>query len=194
MLIAAFLIFIAVAFRELSAVLMIWNFVPMGAVSLYAGARLPRRWAWLVPVVAMALSDMLIGDGSTPRPFFEWTRWTIYATFAAITLLGPLANLPKIGRWILPLLPICSSLGFFVTSNLATWADGNLYPRTVAGLGTCFWMALPFLKNTILSDLIGTAVLFAVGPLFERAFEGRGPRKLAEIPIESHPTDRRRSV
>jgi Family of unknown function (DUF6580) len=200
MLIAAVLIFFAVAFRELSASLMIWNFVPMGAVALYAGARLPRRFAWLVPVLAMALSDVLIGDGSTSRPFFEWTRWTIYATFAAITLLGPLANLPRMGRWILPILPVASSLTFFVTSNLATWADGQIYPRTVEGLGECFWMALPFLKNTILSDMLGTALLFAVGPLVQRAFEGRwpaqgrGPGKLAEIPIEANPSDRHRSV
>jgi hypothetical protein len=192
MLVAAFLVFFAIAFRLLSPVLMIWNFVPMGAMAIYAGSRLPRRWAWLVPVVAMGLSDLLIGDGTTPRPLLEWSRWTIYATYAAITLLGPLANLPKIGRWILPVLPLASSLGFFFTTNLATWADGELYPRTLAGLGTCFGMALPFLRNTILSDLIGTAFLFAVVPLIVKAFDRMKPRKLAEIPIESDAPDRRR--
>ena len=50
-----------------------WNFVPIGAVSLYAGARLPRRWAWLVPVIAMVLSDLML-EYVRPRPFFELTR------------------------------------------------------------------------------------------------------------------------
>jgi hypothetical protein len=105
-----------------------------------------------------------------------------------------LANLPKIGRWILPVLPLASSLGFFFTSNLATWADGQIYPRTLPGLGTCFWMALPFLTPTVLSDLIGTAVLFAAGPLLKRTLDRMRPRKLAEIPIEVDSPDRRRSA
>jgi hypothetical protein len=194
MLIAAFLFVVAVVCRGLSATLMIWNFVPMGAISLYAGARLPRRWAWIVPVSAMIASDIVLDLAMPDRPWLEWTRWTIYATFAATTLLGPLANLPRFGRWILPALPILGSLLFFVTTSIATWADGQLYPRTAAGLVTCFWMALPFLKNTVLSDLIGTALLFGIGPLLERAFDRRGPRKLAEIPIEVDSPDRRRPV
>ena len=30
------------------------NAVPMGALALFAGATLSRRWAWIVPVAAMA--------------------------------------------------------------------------------------------------------------------------------------------
>ncbi|MGZ3316604.1 MAG: DUF6580 family putative transport protein [Isosphaeraceae bacterium] len=45
-----------------------WNLVPMGALSLYAGASLPRRWAWAVPVAAMGLSDLVI-DYAIGRPF-----------------------------------------------------------------------------------------------------------------------------
>ena len=40
------------------------NAVAMGALALYAGARLPRRWAYLVPIVAMAASDLWLDWGS----------------------------------------------------------------------------------------------------------------------------------
>jgi hypothetical protein len=107
-------------------------------------------------------------DFGTARPLFELSRWTVYATLAATTLLGPLANRPRFGRWLLPFLALGSSTVFFLTTNLATWAQGQLYPLTLAGLTTCYALALPFFGRTILADLLGTALLFSLGPVLER--------------------------
>jgi hypothetical protein len=167
MLTAIVLIALAILCRLSSPVLATWNFVPIGAVALYAGSRLPRRWAWLVPVAAVVLSDLVL-DFGTARPWFEFTRWTVYATLAATSLLGPIANKPKIGRWLLPLLPLGASTLFFLTTNLATWADGQIYPLTAAGLLECYTLALPFFGRTLLADLIGTGLLFGLGPSVER--------------------------
>src|SRR4051812_18687389 len=82
-----------------------WNVVPMGALAIYAGASLPRRWAWIVPVAAMGLSDMVL-DYATGRSLFDVTRWLIYGTFAGVTLLGPLANRAKTGPFLLPVLSL----------------------------------------------------------------------------------------
>jgi hypothetical protein len=176
--------------RMLSSTLHIWNFAPLGAVSLYAGSRLPRRWAWAVPIAAMAMSDLML-DHDRTRPLFELTRWTIFATFAATTLLGRLANRPRIGPWLLPILSISGSILFFVTSNLATWGEGQLYPMTFSGLMTCYAAAVPFFGNTVAADLLGTAVLFGLGPVCERAAHRLSRPRLAEIPNElnkSEPT------
>jgi hypothetical protein len=159
---------LAVLSREFSSNFHMWNLAPLGAISLYAGSRLPRRWAWVVPVAAMMISDMFL-DQQRVRPAFELTRCTIYATFAVITLLGPVANWPKFGPWLLPFVSVTGSTLFFVSSNLATWGEGLLYPMTFAGLMACFVAAIPFFGNTIAADLIGTAVLFGLGPVFERA-------------------------
>ena len=137
MLTAIVLTVLAVSFRLLASSLQIWNFAPLGAVSLFAGSRLPRQWAWVVPVAAMAISDHLI-DHDRYRPLFELTRWTIYATLAATTLLGRFANSPRFGRWLLPVLSLSGSTLFFLTSNLATWGEGLLYPMTFSGLISCF--------------------------------------------------------
>ena len=40
------------------------NFVALGALALYSGARLPRRWAFVVPLGAMALSDLVLDFGT----------------------------------------------------------------------------------------------------------------------------------
>jgi hypothetical protein len=168
MLTAITLVVLSVGCRLLAPHTHGWNFVPMAAVAIYAGARLPRRWAWIVPLAAMAISDLVL-DYGTQRP--ELTRWVIYITFAATTLIGPIANRPKIGRWLLPVLSLGGSTLFFLASNLATWAEGLNYPLTWAGLVTCFGMAIPFFKNTVLADLLGTALLFGLGPVLERSFQ-----------------------
>jgi hypothetical protein len=163
---AAVLVALAVACRLLTPALHIWNFVPVGAVALYAGSRLPRRWAWAVPLAAMVLSDLVIDYGQD-RP--QLTRWTTYATLAATTWLGLVANGPKFRAWMLPVLSVGASSVFFVTTNLATWAEGQLYPMTWAGLIDCYYQAIPFHRNTLVSELLGTCLLFGLGPVFERA-------------------------
>jgi hypothetical protein len=145
------------------------NFVPMGALSLYAGANISRRWAWIVPVAAMGLSDLAI-DSVTGRPLMDVSRWLIYATFALTTLLGPLARRPKVGPWLLPALSLFASALFFLTSNFGAWLVPEMnYPKTLGGLFACYVAGLPFVGRTILADLTGTAVLFGLGSLFERA-------------------------
>ena len=51
---------------------------------------------------------------------------------------------------------------FFVVTNTACWA--LWYPRTLAGLVTCYVAAIPFFKNTVLGDSLYTAGLFAARP------------------------------
>jgi hypothetical protein len=103
------------------------------------------------------------------RPVFELTRWTVYVSLAGITALGLIVNRTRLGLWFVPALSLFASTGFFVTTNLATWAEGQLYPMTWSGLYTCYVMAIPFFGNTVVADLIGAGVLFGLGPVFERA-------------------------
>jgi hypothetical protein len=138
------------------------NMVPVGALSLYAGASLSRRWAWFIPVAAMAISDYII-DYATGRPLLDASRFIIYGAFASITLLGPLARRPKVGPLLLPALSLSASLIFFLASNFGAWLVPELnYPRSWSGLLTCYSIALPYFDRTLLADLLGTALLFGI--------------------------------
>ena len=142
------------------------NFVAMGALALYAGARLPRRWAIAVPLAAMALSDFAL-DSGTGRAAFSGMRLTIYATFAVIILAGPLAR-ARAGALLLAGLSVGASATFFVTSNFAVWLGDSIYPKTGAGLALCFAAAIPFFWNTLAADLLGTTALFGLDALSRR--------------------------
>jgi hypothetical protein len=174
------LVVIAVLFRFASPAFGSWNIVPMGAVALYAGARLPKRWAWLVPLCAMVISDIVLDYGGG-RSINELWRWVNYGTFTAITLLGPLAKGRNVGVWRYPVLSLAASTIFYLASNFAVWAEGQIYPMTGAGLLTCYYMGIPFYFRTILADLAGTAVLFGLGPVIENAVK----RVTSPRPVEA---------
>jgi vitamin B12 transporter len=141
------------------------NAVALGALALFAGARLPRGLAVLVPLAAMAASDAVL-DFGTGRRALSVTRITIYATFVIIALAGRRARAASPGR--LAAFSVAASTLFFVTSNFVEWAASGLYPYTTAGLVLCYVAALPFFANTLLADLAGTGVLFSVDALSRR--------------------------
>src|SRR5438445_383927 len=112
MLTSILLVALAVTCRLLSPVLHTWNLVPAGAVAIYAGARLPRRWAWAVPVAAMFISDQFLNYGGQ-WPLFGLTRWTVYGTLAATAAISLVARNPRFRPWMLPVLSVFASVLFF---------------------------------------------------------------------------------
>src|SRR5262245_26844174 len=59
----------------------VWNFAPIGALALYAGARLrPFALAMLVPLAAMLASDLYLLNKLGPVAF-GWSRLVVYACF-----------------------------------------------------------------------------------------------------------------
>ncbi len=143
------------------------NFVALGAIALYAGARLPRRLAWAVPLLAMALSDVVL-DFGTGRPVLTPIRAAVYGCFLLTVLAGRVAARAA-GPLRLAALAAGSAAFFFVVTNFANWLQFDTYPRTPAGLLLCYTAAIPWFWNTLAADLAGTTVLFGLDALSRRA-------------------------
>jgi len=130
-----------------------FNFTPIGAAALFAGATLERkRFAFLIPLAAMLLSDAILG--------FHSGMPVIYACFAAIVCIGFALR----GRTRSPLALLAGAVSgatlFFIVTNFYVWAGGALYPLTLTGLATCYVAAIPFYANQLAGDAVYTAVLF----------------------------------
>lgn len=172
------------------------NAVPMGALAIFAGASLPRRWAWLLPVVVMALSDLVI-DSAMGRPLMDVSRWIIYGTIAGTTFIGPLAKRFSGRLWLLPALSFAASVIFFITTNFGAWlslattSQGSwlspafAYPLSLSGLISAYVQGIPFFQNTVLADLAGTVVLFGLGSLLERAAKSLAASRPEFTPVET---------
>jgi len=129
------------------------NFAPVGALALFGGAYLKKQWSYIVPIVAMLVSDLFLGF-YTPQ-----IMAAVYISFILIVFLGSLArNNKNISR--LAILTLSGSLAFFVITNFTVWAFTPMYAHTLNGLVSCFVAALPFFRNTILGDLFYVGVFF----------------------------------
>ena len=128
------------------------NFAPITALALFGGAVLPKRTGVWLPLVAVIVSDFVIGLHALIP--VTWSIFLIIALFANTQLRGNLSG----GAVLLS--SVGASLFFFVVSNLAVWAEGVLYPRTWHGLNSTFVQALPFFRNTFVGDLFFAGVFF----------------------------------
>jgi hypothetical protein len=67
---------------------------------------------------------------------------------------------------------VLGSTVFFVVTNFGCWLVG-IYPDTWAGLRTCYLMALPFFRYTLLGDLLYSGALFGLFELASRRAAGQ---------------------
>jgi len=65
---------------------------------------------------------------------------------------------------------LAGSVLFFLITNFGVWWFQSLYPHTLDGLIACYVAAIPFFRNTLLGDLLYTAVLFGGFALLEMRF------------------------
>lgn len=136
------------------------NFTPIAAMALFGGAHFEnRRAAFLIPCAAMLLSDWVLG--------FHGLMPVVYGSFALTVGLGMgLRDRRSPGR--IAAAATFSAVLFFITTNFGVWAFESLYPKTLAGLMTCYTMALPFFRNTLAGTLTYAAILFGAFALAQR--------------------------
>lgn len=143
-----------------------WNFTPVAAALLYFGARGARRQLW-VPFALLAASDVILTKLVYSYPF-TWDHYITWAWYAAILWLGTnlreSAGLRDAKDWLrVGGAGLASSVSFFIISNFAVWAAwGDMYPKSFAGLMTCYAAGLPFFRHTLGGDMIFTALMFGV--------------------------------
>jgi hypothetical protein len=155
---------VIVTLITLSAVLRIvphpWNLTPVGAMALFSGAMFRNRWtAFLLPLASLFAGDVFVG--------FHKLMLIVYASFAISVAIGRWLcenrSLARIGGAV-----FLGAAQFFVITNFAMWALGGFYPKTAAGLATCFMAGVPFFWNTLAGDALYAGILFGGFALAEK--------------------------
>lgn len=154
-----------------------WHFTPLAASLLYFGARGSRRQIW-VPLVLLMATDVILTRFLWKYPL-TWDTLFIWAWYAAILWLGTGLS-GKSSMWRVVVAAAASSISFFVVSNFAVWAASSMYPKTLAGLAMCYELAVPFFRNTAVSDMVFSLAFFGLPALKTTLSEdGAGDRTAA---------------
>ncbi len=143
------------------------NFAPVGSVALFGGARLRGWQAYLIPVLAMLVTDPILSCLAGAPAYSPMTP-VIYGCFLVNVVLGRMliADSSRVSR--IGLVVLLGSFQFFLVTNFFVWLHAvNLYPRSSAGLVSCYVAALPFFGRTILGDLFYSALVFGAYALLK---------------------------
>lgn len=117
------------------------NFAPIGAIALFSGVYLPKRWNFVIPLLALLISDYFL-------KFYGTLMFFTYGSYVLMTLLGQIYKKYRID------MPIVGSILFFIISNFGFWVVYG------GGFISTYIMAIPFFKTTLVSDFVYTSGLF----------------------------------
>ena len=128
-------------------------------MAFFSGNKMAGIWAYALPMIILLASDAILGWHST--------MLFVYAGFFAATWLGRRCGTSRAGR--LGGLGLSSAI-FFTVSNLGVWLVSGMYPHNLAGLATCYAVALPFLFNEMAATMLyGTAFFWAASWIEKKA-------------------------
>lgn len=156
-----------------------WNVSIIGAIGLFAAARLGfwQAVGFLGLAIAFKDASFYFTRGWHPSA----ASWPLFIMYAAIgwLLLRRRSHAAAVGGAAL-----AGSLSFFLISNFICWLDPQLgYEQSLDGLLTCYVRAIPFFRGTFAGDLLFTGGLFAADALLCSA------RTAAAAPVEVGPDE-----
>ena len=126
------------------------NFTPILSIALLSSLYIKNKYSILLPLSIMLISDILLGG----NPMVHW----VYLSIVLIILIGYFTKNTFKSIFITS---IFSSILFFMISNFGVWLSGG-YSFTLSGLILCYYMAIPFFKNTLISTLIFSSSIFFI--------------------------------
>ena len=139
------------------------GFSMVGASLLFFGSRMPRKHFW-IPAALFIGSDIYLNLRVYQIPFaldqiVMWS-WYLVPCFIGLLLRDRAKPLNVFGAGL------GTGVGFFLTSNFAVWAFGNIaYAKNLSGLIECYTKAIPFFRNGMISDVVFSLVFFGIGAL-----------------------------
>ena len=122
------------------------NFTPIIALAIMSSYFFRNvNFSYTVMLFSMLLADFFIG-------FYSHMLFVYLSLFLIVLIFFKISK--KINYKNLFIFSFFGSVIFFLISNFGVWLVGNLYERNINGLIECYFMAIPFFKNTIFSTLI----------------------------------------
>lgn len=142
----------AAACRLLTNYLHLWNFTPIAAMGLFAGANMrDKKLSFLVPFTALFLTDLVLG--------LHKEMFGVYGSVALIVFIGMWLE-KRQNAFAIISASLVSSILFYGITNFLAWMNNPLYSQDVQGLIRNYTLALPFFRNEVMGDLFFSGVLF----------------------------------
>lgn len=139
------------------------NVTAVGGGLLFFGSR-KSKWHAGAAAAVMALTDVYLTRVVYGLPFHVSQYLVTWVWYGGVALLAS-GLLREVSFARVTIAVLSSATSFFLLSNLVVWANGGMYARNAAGLAQCYWAALPFYGNDLVSTALTAGVLFGLPAL-----------------------------
>jgi len=147
------------------------NFSPLMALAFCGGVYFRDRRLWLVPFIALVVSDAYLEYYYVTQFAYHWnlTGWVVrILCFVVALLLGRLVSQQK--SWLnLFSGALGGAVFFYLVTNTQSWGSDLTYAKTAAGWWQAMTVGHPefpptllFFRNSLASDLFFTAAFALV--------------------------------
>ncbi len=170
--VALVLILLATGYRLLPTMdLSLSNISPLMAIAFCGAVYFRQRWMWLVPFIALILSDIYINNFYAREFGMHWpTAGFIARTvcFAAAIGIGAWVAKRKSWLWLLNG-SLLGAVFFYFITNTQSWFSDPYYAKSLAGWWQAMTIGHPefpptiyFFRNTLFGDLMFTGFFAGV--------------------------------
>jgi hypothetical protein len=136
------------------------NFIPIFTCILVFAALRPMR-ELPIPILFLIGIDALLtthryGHSLTADHAVTWS-WYLSVALLGGKLLRQSSSIRQgVGATVL------AAVTFFVASNFVVWTLWGMYPRSWSGLAQCYIAALPFFRNSLISETVCSVGIFSI--------------------------------
>ena len=173
------MIFLAIVSRFIITAGPNWaNFSPIGAMALFSGYYFRNKTFGLsITFAGIWISNMIINN-LLYAEYFDGFSYGLNLShmliFLGITAYGQFNQAgkgEKLGMGDFLRMNLFSAFIFFLVSNFLVWLGSEVtYTKDLTGLIACYTAGLPFIQNTILSQLFFGAIFFGAYQLIEAKY------------------------
>lgn len=115
------------------------NFAPITALALFSGVYLPKKYAFIIPIVALLVSDYFVG-------YYGWEMFFVYGSFLISGMIGLWLRSHQ-GIITTAGSALASSLIFYLLTNFGVWLmPYSTYSNDIRGLMESYYLGYRFLE------------------------------------------------
>ena len=122
------------------------NFTSLIALSFYVPAFFGVRYL-IVVLTSFFITDIFLG----------FHTLTIF-TWGSVVVIGLVSKYFNQSTFFRSTGVFLSALLFFIITNFGVWLSGS-YGYSINGLISCYWLAIPFFGNTVLSTIFYSTII-----------------------------------
>lgn len=150
------------------------NINPLTALAILSGYVFEKKWAITITLFTLTIADVFLGLLTIYPIFGDWSLFT-YSGFICIAYFATRLR-DRTKRSALWEYTLFSTLGYWLWTNFGTWIMTDMYTYDVRGFFECYLMALPYLRNALIGNILYLLIFLP------------GAKKLARIMWERNKT------